>query len=267
MRVAFRKMHGLGNDFVVLDAREHPLELPRATRRALCERHRGVGCDQLILMERSDRADLALRIFNPDGGEAEACGNATRCVASLFDSPIAIETHGGVLTARRDEGGVVVDMGEPRFDWDQIPLAFAMDTAALPLAWGGLASPMAVNVGNPHVVFFVDDAVAVPLAELGPAIETDGAFPERVNVGVAQISGAGLTLRVWERGAGLTLACGTGACAAAVAAIRTGRATSPVAVTLPGGALTVAWEPGGPIVMTGPATHVFDGTIDLEAFA
>ncbi len=267
MRVPFRKMHGLGNDFVVLDARERPVDLARSTRRALCERHRGIGCDQLIVLAPSERADLALRIFNRDGGEAEACGNATRCVASLFDGPVTIETPGGVLSARSDPGGIAVDMGRPRFGWQEIPLAFAMDTDALPLAWGGLDAPMAVNVGNPHAVFFVDDAAAVPLETLGPAIETDAVFPERVNVGVAQVTGEGLTLRVWERGAGLTLACGTGACAAAVAAIRSGRTASPVRVSLPGGALTVAWEPGGAVVLTGPATHVFDGTIDLEALA
>ena len=265
MRVAFRKMHGLGNDFVVLDARDTPFEPSRATRRALADRHRGVGCDQLIILDRSERADVAIRIFNPDGGEAEACGNATRCVASLFDRPVAIESAGAILHARSAGSDVAVDMGEPRFGWEQIPLAFSMDTSALPLAWSSLSKPVAVNVGNPHVVFFVPDVDAVPLGRLGPEIEGDPAFPDRVNVGVAAVSDEGLALRVWERGAGLTLACGTGACAAAVAAIRGGRATSPVRVTLPGGTLEIAWQAGGTITMTGAATHVFDGTIDLEA--
>ena len=267
MGTPFLKMHGLGNDFVVLDGREGPLRLSPERRRALADRHRGVGCDQLIVLDRSERADVAMRIYNPDGGEAEACGNATRCVATLFDRPVSIETPGGVLAASTTTEGVRVEMGRPGFDWQDIPLAYPMDTAALPLAWDELAGPMAVNVGNPHVVFFVADADAVPLDRVGPIVSTDPVFPDGVNVGVAQVVDGGLRLRVWERGAGLTQACGTGACAAGVAAIRSHRLAGPVAVSLPGGTLMVDWRPDAPVVMTGPATRVFEGTIDLEALA
>ena len=273
MSTPFIKMHGLGNDFVVLDARTDAIDLTVAQRRALCDRHRGVGCDQLIVLEAADDADVTMRIHNPDGGEAEACGNASRCIALLFPGPVVIATAGGPVYADRDadgdgEGdGVSVDMGRPRFDWNVIPLARTMNTDALPLGWGALSSPAAVNVGNPHVVFFVGDADAVPLAKLGPVIERDPVFPQGVNVSVAEPVPGGLRLRVWERGAGLTQACGTAACAAAVAAIRAGHATSPVAVTLPGGPLSIEWAEGGSIRMTGPATRVFDGTIDLDALA
>ena len=158
-----------------------------------------------------------------------------------------------------------MSLGEPRFGWDEIPLAYAMDAAALPMAWEMLEHPQALSVGNPHLVFFVDDLEAVPLEELGPKIEFDPAFPERINVNVAQIEGDTIHLRTWERGAGLTLACGTGACASAVAAIRSKRASSPVRVEMPGGTLTVSWADGEPVRMRGSATHVFEGELDLEA--
>lgn len=267
MPTPFIKMHGLGNDFVVLDGRARAIELTVAQRRALCDRHRGAGCDQLIVLEPASDADVTMRIHNPDGGEADACGNAARCVALLFPDPVVIATAGGPVRAERSGDAVRVDMGAPRFDWTEIPLGRAMDTAALPLGWGALSSPAALNVGNPHVVFFVGDADAVPLAELGPVIERDPVFPQGVNVSVAQPVLGGLRLRVWERGAGLTQACGTAACAAAVAAIRAGHAASPVEVALPGGTLSIEWTEGGSIHMTGPATRVFDGTIDLEALA
>src|SRR5262249_34702248 len=150
---------------------------------------------------------------------------------------------------------IEVAIGEPRFGWDEIPLAYPIDTNPLPMAWGELARPMALNVGNPHLAFFVDDLDAVPIEELGRKIEHDPAFPERINVNVAQVEGNDIALKTWERGAGLTLACGTGACATAVAAIRSKRATSPVKISMPGGSLTIAWEPGGPIRMRGSATH------------
>lgn len=263
----FHKMHGLGNDFVVFDAREAPVPLSLDQRRAVAHRHRGVGCDQLIVLEPSATASLAMRIFNPDGGAASACGNAARCVGLLVDEPVTIETAGGTIAAEPADDGVRVNMGEPRFDWADIPLSRPMNTAALPMAWGPLSSPAAVNVGNPHAVFFVPDADAVALAEWGPVIERDGAFPDRVNVSVAQVTSGGLALRVWERGAGLTHACGTAACAAAVLAIRAGHLPSPVGVQLPGGELTVEWAEGETIRMTGPAAHVFTGAIDLETLA
>jgi diaminopimelate epimerase len=186
MRAAFTKMHGLGNDFVVLDTRAQPLPpMTRAVARALADRRTGIGCDQLILLEESTTADFRMRIFNADGSEVEACGNATRAVAMLHGSPAQIETPGGVLAVQPGEGGAAVDMGEPRFEWDAIPLAYAMDTAALPVGWEELEQPAAVNVGNPHAVFFVDDCDAVELDRLGPTIERDPLFPERVNVNVA----------------------------------------------------------------------------------
>lgn len=263
----FRKMHGLGNDFVVFDHRAGGVTLSPVQVRAIADRHRGVGCDQLIVLEPSDSADLAMRIFNPDGVEAGACGNAARCIGALIGGPVTIETFGGLIAAEPVDGSVCVDMGHPGFDWDAIPLSRPMNTAALPLGWGSLSSPAAINVGNPHVVFFVPDANAVPLGEIGPVVERDSVFPDRVNVSVAQAVAGGLTLRVWERGAGLTQACGTAACAAAVLAIRAGHATSPVRVELPGGALTIEWAEEETIRMTGPAAHVFDGAIDLDALA
>jgi diaminopimelate epimerase len=266
MRRHFHKMHGLGNDFVILDAREEPLEITPALARAIADRREGVGCDQLILLEPSERADLRMRIFNADGGEVESCGNATRCVVALTGAD-TIDTEGGLLEGASLGATVEVVLGEPRFDWSKIPLAYPMDTARLPLAWGELEHPAAVNVGNPHLVFFVDDVDAVDLEQLGPTIENDGAFPEKINVNVASVSDGSLRLRTWERGTGLTRACGTGACATAVAAIDSGRVQSPVEVTMPGGTLEIDWDDGEPIRMRGAATLVFEGELDLEALA
>jgi len=264
MRRHFHKMHGLGNDFVIVDARETPFDVTPSLAKAIADRRTGVGCDQLIVLENSDVAELRMRIWNSDGGEVESCGNATRCVVQLTGAT-RIDTSGGLLEGADLGAEVEVSLGEPRFGWDEVPLAYAMETAPLPMAWDGLAHPIALNVGNPHLVFFVDDVNDVALEELGPRIETDGAFPWRINVNVAQLDSDGIRLRTWERGAGLTLACGTGACAAAVAAIRTKRLGSPVEVTMPGGALTIAWAPGQPIRMRGTATHVFEGELDLDA--
>lgn len=265
MKRPFHKMHGLGNDFVILDARNAPLEVDDRMARALSDRKTGIGCDQLILLEPSDQADIRMRIWNPDGSEVEACGNAARCVALLIGGSGRIETKGGIIAASIASEGATIDMGKPRFDWQDIPLAYAMDTAAMPVGWDELQSPFAVNVGNPHVVFFVEDANVVDLARLGPLIEHDPLFPERVNVNVASLEEDGICLHVWERGAGLTQACGTGACATAVAAISRKSVTSPVNVHLPGGRLSIEWNPGNSIRMTGPADHVFEGAIDLRA--
>ena len=259
----FHKMHGLGNDFVIFDARKEPLEMNEARARAIADRRTGVGCDQLILLEPSDAADLRMRIFNSDGGEVGACGNAARCVALLEGGEISIETAGGIISGAADGQQAVVDMGEPRFGWDEIPLAYPMDTAAMPVGWEELQNPAAVNVGNPHVVFFVKDADAVELDRLGPEIENDPLFPERVNVNIASVDGGAVKLRVWERGAGLTQACGTGACATAVTAIRRKITSSPVDVRLPGGSLTIEWQPGGSMRMSGGASHAFTGEIAL----
>jgi diaminopimelate epimerase len=271
MAQRFHKMHGLGNDFVVIDTRDAVFEISPARARAIADRHTGVGCDQLILITPSDNATVGMRIFNADGGEVESCGNATRCVAMLLGGAPSIETKGGVLSSHATGSGASVDMGAPRFDWDAIPLAYAMDTAVLPLGWDGvepLRAPAAVNVGNPHVIFFVTDCDAVDLATVGPPIEHDPVFPERVNVNVATLEARDrIRLRVWERGAGATLACGTGACATAVAAIRAGLADSGVTVALPGGEIVIDWAAGGTITMTGPATHVFTGELDLASLA
>lgn len=267
--IPFIKMHGLGNDFVVIDARAAAIPaMTPAVARALGDRRTGIGFDQLILLEASGTHDFRVRFFNADGSEAGACGNGSRAVALLHGVPAVVETQGGTLHLEPFDGGARVDMGAPRFDWNAIPLAYPIDTHAMPVGWESLEAPMAVNVGNPHVIFFVDDAEAVELERLGPLIEHDPLFPERVNVNVASLAGPDhLRLRVWERGAGLTRACGTGACATAVAAIRRGLVQSPVRVSLPGGDLVISWEPGGTIEMSGPATESFRGTFDWDAYA
>ncbi|PEQ10816.1 diaminopimelate epimerase [Novosphingobium sp. PC22D] len=264
MAIAFTKMHGLGNDFVVIDARAQAVPaMTGAFAAALADRRTGIGCDQLILLEPSQRADMRMRIFNPDGGEVEACGNATRAVGLLHGDKARIETIAGILRTEPHEGGISVDMGKPRFDWDAIPLSYAMDTLTMPVGWDVLDAPTAVNVGNPHVIFFVPDAKAIDLASLGPMIEHDPLFPDRVNVNVASVTTrSSIVLRVWERAAGETRACGTGACATAIGAMRRGLADRDVEVTLPGGTLSIAWQADGHIRMTGPATISFTGTFE-----
>ncbi len=262
----FHKMHGLGNDFVVLDARAEPITMTAARAKAIADRRMGIGCDQLILLEASSDRDAAMTIWNSDGSPAEACGNAFRAVALLMGDAV-LATSGGDVKIAAEGGVATVDLQPPRFGWDEIPLAYAMDTAAMPVAWGELANPAAVNVGNPHVVFFVDDNRAIDIETLGPQVETDALFPDRINVNVATVTGANsLTLRTWERGAGLTLACGTGACATAVAAIRSKRVTSPVSVAMTGGTVEIDWAEGRGIRMTGPATHVYTGEFDWDSF-
>ena len=269
----FTKMHGLGNDFVVVDARREPFELDEAAARAVADRRAGVGCDQLIVMEppSNGAADVFMRIRNADGGEVEACGNATRCVASLIMAETGrerctVETQAGLLHAvglaagRASAGLISVDMGELRTAWQEIPLAREMDSLHLDLACGPLSDPVAVNIGNPHAVFFVADAAAVDLAALGPQLEHDPLFPERANIGVAELAGPDrLRVRVWERGVGLTRACGTGACAAAAAAHRRGLTGRDVEVVLDGGPLRLEWREDGHMVMTGPVATSFTG--------
>lgn len=268
MRVPFVKMHGLGNDFVVLDARTGtvpPIDAPLAA--ALADRRTGIGCDQLIVIEPSQVATFRMRIFNADGGEVEACGNATRAVGVLHGSAATIETLGGLLSASPADGGVAVDMGTPRFDWDAIPLAYAMDTLSMPVGWEELDAPAAVNVGNPHVVFFTPDCTAIDLERLGPLIEHDPLFPARVNVNVATIEGRNrIRLRVWERGVGETRACGTGACATAIAAMRRGLVERQVTVSLAGGDLAIGWGEDNRITMTGPAVESYRGSFDAADF-
>ncbi|MCL6682724.1 diaminopimelate epimerase [Sphingomonas alba] len=265
MATRFDKMHGLGNDFVILDAREQAVAMTPALAQRLADRQTGIGCDQLILLEPSTVADLKMRIWNHDGGEVQSCGNASRCVVALTGAK-SLETGGGIVEGSGAGDDVEVKLPAPKFGWEDIPLSYPMDTSSLPMGWGPLEKPMAVNVGNPHVVFFVPDPRLVELGSIGPSIEHDPAFPERINVNVASIGDDGITLRTWERGSGLTRACGTGACATAVCAIASKRVTSPVKVTMRGGTLTIGWEPGGEISMRGSATHVFTGEIDLGAF-
>jgi len=266
---AFIKMHGLGNDFVIVDARETPFAPSPAQARLIADRRQGVGCDQLIILEPPGRADadLAMRILNPDGSPAEACGNATRCVASLAmaerPGPVAIETIAGLLKTEPAEGGLVsADMGEIRTDWQDIPLAEAQDSLHIDLTLGPLSDPVGVNVGNPHAVFFVADCEAVDLGVLGPQLEHHPLFPQRANISVATVIGADrVRMRVWERGAGMTLACGSGACAVAVAAARRGLTGRRVEVTMDGGSLTILWRADNHVVMTGPVATSFTGCL------
>lgn len=268
---AFIKMHGLGNDFVIVDARDQAFVLDQDSARRIADRREGVGCDQLIVMEppQSPGADVFMRIRNADGGEVEACGNAARCVAALVmaekSGPATIETVAGLLPSLPAPPGLVaVDMGPAVSDWAAIPLAEPRDTLHLDLALGGLSDPVAVNIGNPHAVFFVADCAAVALAELGPQLEHHPLFPERANISVATLSGPDrLRLRVWERGVGITRACGTGACAAAVAAARRGLTGRQVEVTLDGGALTIEWRADNHVIMTGPVSTAFHGELAL----
>jgi diaminopimelate epimerase len=264
MTRTFHKMHGLGNDFVIFDAREEPLAMDEPLARAVSDRKTGIGCDQLVVLEKSTVADLRMRIWNHDGIEVESCGNASRCVVALTHAK-TIETGGGLVRGEEDGSDIEVSLGEPHFEWDQVPVTYAIPTNPMPMAWGELHNPVALSVGNPHVVFFVDNADSIDLDELGPRIEHDPVFPDRINVNVAEVHPDGIRLRTWERGAGITRACGTGASATAVAAILTKRVQSPVKVTMRGGSLTIAWAPGEPIRMRGSATYVFKGEIELEA--
>jgi diaminopimelate epimerase len=273
--VPFRKMHGLGNDFVVLDARGGPLPMTPARAAAIADRHRGVGCDQVIVMEPAPPgADVFMRILNPDGSEAGACGNATRCVAALVAEErgadrVVVRTISGDLPVERRPGGLWrADMGPPRLRWDDIPLAHKADTLHLPLALGPVADAAACFMGNPHATFFVPDLDAIPVAELGPRLETDPLFPERANIGFAEVIAPDrMRLVIWERGAGMTLACGSGACAAMVNAARRGLTGRRARITMPGGDLEMEWrEDDGHVLMTGPVATAFTGSLDLDGY-
>ena len=276
----FTKMHGLGNDFVVIDARGGKpaagVAISAAQAAAIADRRTGVGCDQFIIIEDAPDVDshAFMRIRNADGGEVDACGNATRCIgAVLLDEvdgdEVRVRTGADLLTVKRAGYRLVsVDMGIPRGDWDQIPLAAKADTLHLDLACGPLEDPAAVSMGNPHATFFVDDVDSIPIALVGPELEVHPVFPERANIGVAQILALDrMRLRVWERGVGLTSACGTGACAAVVNANRRNLAGRRMVVVVDGGELLIDWRedrPGEPgrVFMTGPAATSFSGTID-----
>jgi diaminopimelate epimerase len=275
---SFLKMHGLGNDFAIFDARTFPLALDGASARAIADRRRGIGCDQVIVMESAKGANAFMRIFNADGGEVESCGNAVRCVAYLLMAEaetdhVRIETAGGPLLCRNGaDGTVTVDMGAPRLDWREIPMAQAVDTSSFALDVPGfrdtaLANAAAVSVGNPHCVLFVDDVEHAPVGSLGPVIERHPWFPLRTNVEFVERRGPRrLRLRVWERGAGITRACGSGACAVAVAASVRGLAERNVTVELDGGDLQIEWrEADDHVLMTGPVGFSFAGEVDVKA--
>jgi diaminopimelate epimerase len=269
--ISFRKMHGLGNDFVVLDARRADPGISPARAAALADRHTGIGCDQVIILEPvAEGADVFMRIRNPDGSEAGACGNATRCVASLVAEElgrdqVTVRTIAGDLPVRRLTTTLwQADMGEPRLDWRQVPLAQACDTLHLPLALGPVSDPAACSMGNPHATFFVADLAALDIPALGPRLERHPLFPERANIGFAQIlSPERIKLVIWERGAGLTLACGSGACATIVNAIRRGLTGRHAGVELPGGVLEMEWREDNHVLMTGPVATSFFGEVDL----
>jgi len=271
MRVPFRKMHGLGNDFVVLDARAESLDLGEDVVRLIGDRHRGVGFDQLVTLEPAKDADVFIRFHNSDGSEAGACGNGTRCAASLVlaetgRTHIAIRTAAGQLAADLlPDGSVRVDMGPPRLGWREVPLAREMDTLHVPMSAQGVSDAACCSMGNPHATFFVDDLDALDIPAIGPGLENHALLPERGNIGFAQIlSRTQMRLVVWERGAGLTLACGSGACAAVVNARRRGLVEARCAVTVPGGGdLVIEQREDGHVLMSGPVATSFTGELDL----
>jgi len=276
VKLKFSKMHGLGNDFVVLDGIRQSLALTTEQLRYLADRHFGVGCDQILLVETAEQpgVDFRYRIFNADGGEVEQCGNGARCfVRFVHDAgltakrEIRVETRSGIITPRlEDDDNVTVNMGIPRFLPAEIPFLGAGEAVIHALAVADETLEISVvSMGNPHAVQVVDDVDRAPVSVLGPLIESHARFPQRVNAGFMQVVGRqAIRLRVYERGSGETLACGTGACAAAVAGIRRGLLDSPVCVTTRGGDLTIAWSGlGQPVMMTGPAVTVFTGEIEL----
>ena len=273
-------MNGLGNDFVIIDNRMFDLVFRDRQVREISSRDSGIGCDQLIVLEKSERADIFMRIFNAQGGEVDACGNATRCIGWLLQAETgrpdsSIETNAGLLAARvQSSGDVTVDMGEPRMGWKDIPLSEEFhDTSRIELQVGPidepvLHSPCVVNVGNPHCIFWVDDLDIHDLAQLGPFLENHVLFPERANITLAKIDSENeITIRVWERGAGLTQACGTAACATIVCAVRRNLTGRTARINLPGGSLTMEWrESDNHIMMTGATELEYAGEFERGDF-
>jgi diaminopimelate epimerase len=276
MLAPFLKMHGCGNDFVVFDERAGALGLTASRAAAIADRRTGVGCDQFIVIEpppAGSAADAFMRIRNPDGGEAGACGNATRCVVRLLHEQTGlrhqtIQTVSGLLPAEVFlDGRIQVDMGPARLEWRDVPLAGPADTLHLDLALGPVGDPAACSMGNPHATFFVADVAAIDVAALGPVLEHAAIFPEKANIGFAQILAPDrIRARVWERTAGLTLACGSGACATLVNAARRGLAGRRATVVVDGGELDIDWRQDGHVLMTGPTTLAYRGQIDLSAY-
>ena len=272
---AFVKMHGLGNDFVVFDARDSAIDLRSDRAKAVADRHFGIGCDTVVVIRPGGaQADAGIHFYNADGSESESCFNATRCVARLLLDErglarVKLSTKGGMLTCSdAGKGMVMLDMGPPKLDWQQVPLAREVDTVNFPLDIGGTNVPVsALSMGNPHCVLFVPDAEKAPVTQLGPKIETLPFFPNRTNVEFAQVlDQTRIRMRVWERGVGVTLACGTGACATAVAAIRRGLTDRKVEILLDGGSLAIEWrQEDDHVLMTGPTAMPFRGRVDLDA--
>jgi diaminopimelate epimerase len=264
-QIPFMKMHGLGNDFVIVDSRISPIQISARIAQGLGDRHRGVGFDQLAVINDSSDADVFLSFYNSDGSTAAACGNATRCIAQyemdrLQVDSLSMITERGLLAAQRYGDMVSVNMGHPMLDWDKIPLARPLDTLRLPLD----GTPTATGMGNPHCTFFVENAEAVDLAQLGPIFENDPLFPERTNVQFAHVVGKNLLrMRVWERGVGVTLASGSSSCATAVAAVRLGLTGRKVEIQLDGGMIYIDWRDDG-VWMTGATLHVFDGMLTTQ---
>ncbi len=270
MPLSFIKMHGLGNDFVVFDARADSIRLTEKQLTGIAARRTGIGCDQVIVMEKANKGDVFMRIYNADGGEVQSCGNATRCIAWVImeetgKDKVAVETGAGLLACERaGEKMIRVDMGEPKFAWQDIPLAKESDTMNLPIFADGLSNPAAVSMGNPHMVFVAPVIDTVNLKDLGSRLEHHPLFPERVNVSVAQVVDKHtVKLRVWERGAGITLACGTAACAALAVLNRRGLVDEAARIMLPGGALDIVWDKNtNRIFMTGAVETSFSGTVN-----
>jgi len=274
MNRSFVKMHGLGNDFVIIDQRKDGVIPSEKQRRAIADRQRGVGCDQLIILcpPENPEADFFMRMYNPDASEAGACGNATRCVSRLLFEETgktsgAVQTVAGILKVKAEPNGLVaVDFGKPWLEWQEIPLAQSCDTLSAPVQIEDFTSPCCVSMGNPHAVFFVNDVNEVPIERIGPQVETHAMFPKKTNVEFAQIlDPIHIRMRVWERGAGVTQACGSGACATLVAAVRRGLSARRADIIMDGGTLTIEWrENDGHVLMCGPAARAFEGTLSEE---
>ncbi|MDP8236938.1 MAG: diaminopimelate epimerase [Candidatus Erginobacter occultus] len=272
MKLEFTKMQGLGNDFILLNDPDARLRLEPEAIRFLCDRHFGVGADGVIIVSPSERADLKMKIFNSDGSEAEMCGNGIRCFALYArdrglssGTEMAVETGAGIIRPRIERDQVAVDMGEPVFDAEKIPVNLPGEVVDYPVVFAGRKVEITcVSMGNPHCVIFLPPGEEPPVTELGPVIETDPLFPAKINVEFIRVRNPGeIDFAVWERGAGITLACGTGACAAVVAAARTGRTGREVLVHLPGGDLKIEWKENNHVFMTGPAVEVFRGKITI----
>jgi len=269
-------MHGLGNDFVIIDGRADNFVPDAHFCITISDRRSGIGCDQVIVMNQPEApgADVFMRVYNLDGSEARACGNATRCVARLLfeeaeRSKVVVQTVVGLLKTNKNKNGTITaDMGLARLAWDEIPLLKSHDTLHVPLTMGSLADACCVNIGNPHAIFFVQDVTAIPLAEYGPMLETDTLFPGRCNIEIAQVlSPERIRMRVWERGSGITRACGSAACATLVAAVRRSLSASRATIVMDGGDVTVEWRDNGHVYLTGPTAKVFKGVFDDEFLA